>query len=65
MIQTYGVAQEDETLDPTHHVTGEGEGSALLGDAATVKGSVKRDGNATVISCVSNLANTIIGSGEL
>ena len=65
MVQTYGVAQEDESLDPTNHVVGEGEGSALLGDAATAKRLVKRDGNATIISCVSNLANTIIGSGEL
>lgn len=64
MVQTYGVA-EDVFSDPTNHVAGEEEGSALLGGAATQKGLAKRDGNATIISGVSNLANTIIGSGEL
>lgn len=36
------------------------EGSALLGDEAVLK---RRDGHASLISSVSNLSNTIIGSG--
>ncbi|KAI9464237.1 vacuolar amino acid transporter 5 [Boletus coccyginus] len=38
------------------------EGSALLGDEAVLK---RRDGHASLISSVSNLSNTIIGSGML
>lgn len=60
MVQTYGVAPENNN-EPADQASG--EGSALLGGEATVKHG--RDGHATIISCVSNLANTIIGSGEL
>lgn len=63
MVQTYGVAPPNDA-EPTQDTTAEGEGSALLGGDATPKRAVKRDGHATIISCVSNLANTIIGSGE-
>lgn len=61
MVQTYGVAPVNDT-EPTDQVRG--ESSALLGDDATIKRASKADGHATIVSCVSNLANTIIGSGE-
>lgn len=60
MVQTYGVAPVNDT-EPTDQAGG--EGSALLGGDATAK-KAGRDGHATIVSCVSNLANTIIGSGE-
>ena len=43
-----------------------GEQSALLGGDrdSSAKRLVKPDGHASVISCISNLTNTIIGSGE-
>lgn len=62
MVQTYGVAPDNDG-DPTNHVAGDGEGSSLLGGDATPKRPA-RDGQATIVSCVSNLANTIIGSGK-
>lgn len=61
MVQTYGVAPVNDS-EPTDQAGS--EDSALLGGDATAK-KVGRDGNATMISCISNLANTIIGSGEL
>ena len=39
------------------------EGDALLGVEASAR-RTKRDGHATLSSCISNLSNTIIGSGE-
>jgi len=64
MVQTYGVAQANG-VDPGT-VQG-GEQAALLGSyaAPSVKRLDQRDGHASLISCVSNLANTIIGSGAL
>ncbi|KAJ7574441.1 transmembrane amino acid transporter protein-domain-containing protein [Mycena floridula] len=59
MVQTYGVAQSNN-LEP-ESATGE-ETSALLGGSRNV---TKREGNASLVSSVSNLANTIIGSGML
>jgi hypothetical protein len=58
MVHTYGIAPESR-VEPAHD---DGEASALLGQNATVKRSAK-DGHATLTSCVSNLSNTIIGSG--
>lgn len=69
MVQVYGATQpraEDGDdvragdLDPSSS----GEGDALLGPNATTRKAKKRDGHATLMSSVSNLANTIIGSGE-
>ena len=59
MVQTYGVARPDPS-DPNS--AGGDESSALLGGAVS---RPKREGNAGLVSSVSNLANTIIGSGEL
>jgi amino acid permease len=58
MAQTYGVASSSS---PTVNSSANDEDSALLGTDVTLK----RDGHATITSCVSNLANTIIGSGML
>lgn len=60
MVHTYGVARESG-IEPAHD---DSEASALLGDAATAKRS-GIEGHATLTSCVSNLSNTIIGSGML
>jgi hypothetical protein len=62
MVQGYGIVQE--TRSEPGASTG-GEQSALLGDDrdTTVKRLVKPDGHASIVSCISNLANTIIGSG--
>jgi len=61
MVQTYGVAEATD-VDPS---TGGDEARALLGgdSAAVKKAEGKRDGHATIVSCISNLSNTIIGSG--
>jgi hypothetical protein len=62
MVQTYGVIK-DNTAEPG--ASGRGEQSALLGnDSSSSPGMALADGHASLISCVSNLANTIIGSGE-
>jgi len=60
MVQTYGIANES-SLDPT--APDADESRALLGGGATGKASGLVDGRATIISCISNLLNTIIGSG--
>ncbi|TDL23915.1 hypothetical protein BD410DRAFT_786588 [Rickenella mellea] len=65
MVQTYGVASPSAASDHGHRIeTRSGESSALLGEDATPK-KVLRDGHANIVSSVSNLANTIIGSGML
>jgi hypothetical protein len=66
MVQTYGVApDEDSQPTPTNYIDAmEGESSALLGGNASVKRVNEADGRASIVSCVSNLSNTIIGSGE-
>jgi hypothetical protein len=66
MVQTYGIAPDnDSDRTPTNYVSaGEGESSALLGGDASIKRNDKADGHASIVSCVSNLSNTIIGSGE-
>ncbi|KAJ7314363.1 transmembrane amino acid transporter protein-domain-containing protein [Mycena albidolilacea] len=66
MTQKYGTAPVSALDDPTSPL-GAGESSALLGgdrDTA-VKRAVKREGKASMVSSISNLANTIIGSGML
>ena len=61
MVQTYGVANEHEEAAPDANLSGEGD--ALLGSDASAR-KPKTEGHATLQSCVGNLANTIIGSGE-
>ncbi|KAH7890796.1 vacuolar amino acid transporter 5 [Phlebopus sp. FC_14] len=63
MVHTYGAVKPApaDTYDDGPHV-GEDEGSALLGRDATAKSI---DGHASIVSSVSNLSNTIIGSGML
>ena len=60
MVQTYGVAREYD--GQTTHASEAVEGTALLGVNATAK---RDEGHATIISCISNLTNTTIGSGKL
>ncbi|KAH7927298.1 vacuolar amino acid transporter 5 [Leucogyrophana mollusca] len=64
MVQTYGVAGSTDVEPAYDHTTGDSEGSALLGSDAIIK-PPPREGPATIVSSVSNLANTIIGSGML
>ncbi len=62
MVQTYGVAR-DTAAEPS---TSRSESSALLGgdrDTAVKRVQSPREGHASFTSCVSNLMNTIIGSG--
>ncbi|KAI9440368.1 transmembrane amino acid transporter protein-domain-containing protein [Lactarius indigo] len=65
MVQAYHavpVSVEHEDLDDGRGA--EHEGSALLGSKASSDGlATEREGQATLTSSVSNLANTIIGSG--
>ena len=70
MVQTYNavpVSVEHEDADDGRGA--EHEGSALLGSSASSAGLVRnkaqKEGPATLTSSVGNLANTIIGSGEL
>ena len=66
MAQTYGTAPVSATDEPASP-HGAGESSALLGgdrDTAVKRVLGKREGKASMVSSVSNLANTIIGSGE-
>jgi hypothetical protein len=61
MVQTYGVANEHE--DAVAETNMSAESDALLGAGASAR-KAKAEGHATLQSCVGNLANTIIGSGE-
>ncbi|KAI0272366.1 vacuolar amino acid transporter 5 [Gloeopeniophorella convolvens] len=69
MVQTYSAVPVTVEREDTDAHGGEHEGSALLGEHASSVGvarnDVKREGHATLTSSVSNLANTIIGSGML
>jgi hypothetical protein len=63
MVQTYGVVPET-SLEPSLDMD---EAGALLADS-NVPGTPSKsdrhtDGHATLTSCISNLSNTIIGSG--
>ena len=62
MVQPYGATNRSnvdvEAIDDTA-----GEDTSLLGAASTGK-ATKREGHATVVSGIGNLANTIVGSGE-
>jgi hypothetical protein len=66
MVQAYhAVPVSVEHEDPDDGRGAEHEGSALLGARASSVGllATERGGRATLTSSVSNLANTIIGSG--
>ena len=68
MVQAYHAVPVSEEYEGPDDVRGvEHEGSALLGANASIvglaKNNVEREGQATLMSSVSNLANTIIGSG--
>ncbi|KAF8887317.1 vacuolar amino acid transporter 5 [Infundibulicybe gibba] len=71
MSPSYGVATTRHNSldsDPTEVEVNVGEASALLGgnrDATIKRVANKPDGHATIVSCISNLANTIIGSGAM
>ncbi|KAJ6456083.1 vacuolar amino acid transporter 5 [Mycena sanguinolenta] len=67
MSQKYGTTPVSAAVDDPTSPFGAGESSALLGGNrdTTVKRATKREGKATMVSSVSNLANTIIGSGML
>jgi hypothetical protein len=63
MVQPYGATNHSgadvEVRDDTT-----GEETSLLGATATGQKVTKREGHATVVSGIGNLANTIVGSGE-
>lgn len=66
MVQVYGVAPQDSADANAHGVEGqEGDESQALLTGRTVARATKKDndGNASLLSCISNLSNTIIGSG--
>ncbi|KAJ6481258.1 transmembrane amino acid transporter protein-domain-containing protein [Mycena vitilis] len=63
MAQKYGTAPVSPLDEPTS-LHNAGESSALLGGDA-VNRIEKREGKASMVGSVSNLANTIIGSGML
>ncbi|KAJ8079524.1 hypothetical protein PM082_011111 [Marasmius tenuissimus] len=67
MVQPYGAAAANTDGGYEGPDVREGESSALLGGDrdTTVKRVAKPDGHASVVSSISNLANTIIGSGML
>lgn len=68
MVQTYGIASEND-VDASGHGDVD-ESRALLGGAGSsgssrtdATGVEKPDGKATLLSCASNLSNTIMGTG--
>jgi hypothetical protein len=64
MVQPYGATNypgdDVEAVEDTAS-----EDTSLLGGASTGKKVAKREGHATIISCIGNLENTIVGGGEL
>jgi hypothetical protein len=62
MTQPYGATESHSHVEQENR---DSEDAALLGGDTdtTVKRVSKPDGHATIVSCISNLANTIIGSG--
>lgn len=69
MVQVYGVAPHDsaDANVTTNGAEGNGEGDesqALLTGRTVARATQKeKDGHASLLSCISNLSNTIIGSG--
>lgn len=61
MARSYGAASTDRDDG-----LGEGDNAPLLGNGAPkVVEADQEDGHATIVSCVGNLANTIMGTGML
>lgn len=61
MVQPYGTVDTAvRRIHSVHRGVEDGEGSTLLGGEAASK---PRQGHASMISSVSNLSNTIIGTG--
>ena len=70
MVQAYDAVPVSVEHDDADDGRGaDHEGSALLGSwassAGVVRNRTQKEGHATLTSSVGNLANTIIGSGEL
>ena len=70
MVQAYDAVPVSVEHDDADDGRGaDHEGSALLGSRASSAGLARnraqKEGHATLTSSVGNLANTIIGSGEL
>ncbi|KAF5316609.1 hypothetical protein D9619_006400 [Psilocybe cf. subviscida] len=71
MVQVYGVAPRDsaDANVAANGAEGNGEGDesqALLTGRTVARATQKeKDGHASLLSCISNLSNTIIGSGML
>ena len=63
MVQPYG-ATNYSGVDVEARDDAVGEDTSLLGAASTGKKVTKREGHATMVSGIGNLANTIVGSGE-
>ncbi|KAG6886240.1 hypothetical protein C0993_010802 [Termitomyces sp. T159_Od127] len=63
MVQTYGAVRPPAYAESEPGPSSGSEQSALLGGERDT--SVQRDGHASLTSCVSNLANTIMGTGML
>ncbi|PPQ78399.1 hypothetical protein CVT25_011622 [Psilocybe cyanescens] len=64
MVQTYGIAPDNQVEQDTHGVSDESR-ALLGGDSGRVHSNKDDDGHASLVSCISNLSNTIIGSGML
>ena len=63
MVQPYGAA-DHSSIDVEARDVITGEETSLLGTASTGRKVMKREGHATMVSGIGNLANTIVGSGE-
>jgi len=67
MAQTYGIAPNRSSTEAPSARSDE-ETNALLGEynaqTAVRHCAGEGEGQATLVSCISNLSNTIIGSGE-
>ena len=63
MVQSYG-ATDPPGVDVEAREDTASEDTSLLGTASIGKKRMKREGHATVVSGIGNLANTIVGSGE-
>lgn len=69
MVQTYGIAAENNVDSSPTDVRHADESRALLGGGTAAAGTTAKknerpDGHATMASCISNLANTIMGTGR-
>lgn len=61
MMHSYGAVETGvRDVHSVHHGVEDNEGSTLLGSEPAPK---PREGHASMISCISNLSNTILGTG--